>query len=146
MQSKGCPLSMLYLVCVKLRAWPSGIREMSGLQYLYLDCKRLHDQDLAALQLIPHVNLELQEFSTFLLTSGSWESLQILGQSGFSINFSNADALSGAPSDSFSCAVVTQRETCTDMHAACMRQWVACHVCEHSGVAPIEQYEIVWGA
>ena len=132
-QRMGLPLSMLHLVCMKLRAWPAGIGEMSGLQYLYLACKRMQSQDLAVLQHIPHVSLSVARLNTFLLTSGSWESLQLLGYPGFSINFANADAfVRGTKRFLFLCSSQEAEGMYALLRAACMRQWVACYECAHS--------------
>ncbi|CAL5218832.1 g563 [Coccomyxa viridis] len=57
--------------------------------------KSMENQDLAALKRIPHVCLEFTEFSTLLLTSGSWQSLQIKGKAGFSVSFSSVSAFVG---------------------------------------------------
>ena len=66
---------------------------MSDLQYFSVYGKlQMQDQDLAALQQIPHVDLHFTEYSTFLLTSGSRQSLQISGKAGFNVGFSNVDA------------------------------------------------------
>ena len=142
---------MLSLVCMKLGAWPAGIQEMSGLQYLDLACKRLQDGDLAALQHIPHVSLCLYEFSSFLLTSGAWESLKISGWAGFSINFSNVDAfVKGTKSFLFVCSSQEAKEMYRQLRAACMRQWVACHEREHmhgdSQIARLSNVRPCWGS
>ena len=111
---------------------------MLGLHYLELQCKSMHDQDLAALQHIPHVSLELFDFSSFLLTSGSWESLQISGYGDFSVNFSNADAfVRGTKRFLFECSSSHEAEEMYGLlRAACMRQWVACHECERTDEYP----------
>lgn len=54
-QELQCPISMLFLDCQKMQAWPTEIEYVSGLQWLELHCKRLLQQDLAVLQCIPHV-------------------------------------------------------------------------------------------
>ena len=41
---------------------------------------------------IPHLKLGFEKFSTFLLTSGSWQSLEISGNAGFSVAFYSLDA------------------------------------------------------
>ena len=89
-QAKHHTISMLCLRCMDMRAWPVGIQEASGLQYLSLHCKRMKDQDLADLWHIPHVCLKFDKYSTFLLTRGSWRSLEICGDAGFHIRFSDA--------------------------------------------------------
>ena len=124
---------MLHLTCMKLRAWPAGVGEMSGLQYLNLYSKSMQNQDLAALQHIPHVILTVRMHSTFLMTSGSWQSLEISGwRAGFSVNFSYADAF---VKDTKRFLFVSRSQEAQSMYAhlraACARQWVACHECEH---------------
>ena len=133
-QTKRCPMSMLHLKRMKMRSWPAGLQSMSGLRYLYLHCTRMRDQDLAALQNIPHVSLEFHKFSTFLWTRGSWQSLEIWGRDrGFSIRFSNIDAfVRGTELFSFVCSSQKAGEMYSDVRAACMRQGVACHECEHT--------------
>ena len=135
-QRKGCPISMLSLYCyhMQLQAWPTGISDMSDLRYLELYCipTMLHDQDLAALQHIPHVCLVLTAFSTLRLTSGSWQSLQIRGIAGFRVNFSNIDAfVRGTKRFLFDCLSQEAGEMYRVLRAACARQRVACHECEH---------------
>ena len=82
-QRKGCPTTLLYLMCMKLRAWPAGIADVSGLQYLELHSTRMKDQDLAALQHIPRVFVYVKKSSSFLLTTGSWQRLEVSGRHGF---------------------------------------------------------------
>lgn len=136
-QKKGCPTSMLHLVCNKLRAWPAGLQEMSGLQYLELHCKKLQDQDLAALKRIPHVSLDFTEFSTLLLTSGSWQSLQIKGKAGFNVNFSSVSAfVGGTQRFLFQCTGYEGGEMYKLLREACLRQGVPCHECEHIHTFP----------
>ena len=114
-------------------AQPTGIHEMSGLQYLDLYCTKLDNQDLAALQHIPHVKLGFEEFSTFLLTSGSWQSLEIWGNVGFSVNFCSPDAfVRGTKRFLFECPSQQAGEIFSVLQAACMRQDMACHKCEHT--------------
>ena len=121
------PLSMLYLVCVKLQAWPPGISEMSDLQYFKFTCDILQDQDLAALQHIPHVSLHLKKFSALMLTSGAWQSLEVSGNAGFSINFSDADAfVQGTKQFYFDCNTPEANGMYELPRAACIRQGVAC--------------------
>ena len=145
-QLNGCPTSMLYLACMQLEAWPAGLQEMSGLQYLELLCGAMQDQDLAALQHIPHVSLGVEEFSTFLLTSGSWQSLQIWGNAGYFVDFSNVDAVvRGTERFSFGCSSQEATGMYRDLRAACTRQGVACHVCEHPdgiGVARLSNVKL----
>ncbi len=132
-QKKGCPTSMLHLVYNKLRAWPAGLQEMSGLRYLGIHCKKLQNQDLAALKRIPHVCLEFTEFSTLLLTSGSWQSLQIKGKAGFSVSFSSVSAfVGGTKRFLFECTGQDGGLMYRKLRAACLRQGVACHECQHT--------------
>ena len=130
-QRKGCPVSMLQLDCMELRAWPAGIQQMSGLRCLKLSCERMRDQDLAALQHIPHVSLVVEEFSTFLLIRGSWQNLQISGAAGFKVDFSHADAfVRGTKRFLFVCSSQETKGMYDLLRAACMRQRVACHACD----------------
>ena len=123
---------MLCLECTKLRAWPTGIPEMSGLRYLYLYCTRMQDQNLAALQHIPHVSPVFDKFSTFVLTSGSWRSLEIWEEAGFHIRFFNVDAfVRGTERFLVECPSQEAEGMYRMLRAACMRQGVACHGCEH---------------
>ena len=131
-QRRGCSTSMLFLVCTKLRAWPTGIQEMSGLRFLNLHCMRMQDQDLAALQQIPHITLQFTEFSTLQLSGGSWQSLQIQGEGGFQVSFSSADQfVRGTTRFLFVCPSREAGELCRVLRAACTRQGVTCHECEH---------------
>ena len=131
-QRRGCPISMLSLVCMKLQAWPTGIQEMSGLRSLNLHCTRMQDQDLAALQQIPHVALRFKEFSTLQLSIGSWQSLQIRGEGGFNVSFFNADIfVRGTDRFLFVCPSQKAGDMCRVLRAACARQGVTCHECEH---------------
>ena len=131
-QRKGCPASMLHLVHMKLQAWPAGIAEMPGLRFLELHCTKMQGQDLAALQHIPHVCLGFAEFSTLLLTSGSWQSLQVRGEAGFSVDFYNVGAfVRGTERFLFECASQEAGPMYRVLRAACRRQGVACHECEH---------------
>ena len=139
-QSKGHPTDMLYLVCRELQAWPTGIQDMSGLQFLKLQCRKLQGQDLAALKHIPHVSLRFSEFTTLSLSSGCWQSLQIWGSAGFSVSFSNVDKFVRDTERFLLCC--SSREVggmYGVMRAACARQGVACHECRHvrsTAVAP----------
>lgn len=144
-QRTGCPVSMLHLKCMKMRSWPTGIQDLSGLQYLYFKCKRMRDQDLAALQQIPHVSVEFEEFSTFLLTTGAWQTLEIWGyKQGFSISFSNVDAfVRGTKQFLFACSSQEAGELYRDVRAACMRQGVTSHECE-STVGHREKVAVAW--
>lgn len=122
-QRKLCPTTILLLICMDLQEWPTGIHKMSGLQFLDLYCTKLANQDLAALQHIPHVKLGFQEYSTFLLTSGSWQSLDISGDAGFNVKFENLDAFVRATERFlFRCPSQQAREMFSVLHAACMRQ------------------------
>ncbi len=133
-QVKGCPISVLYLVCMELQAWPGGIQEMSGLRFLDLYCKKFDDQDLAALQHIPHVHLAFTDLSTLRVSSGSWRSLNIWGQyAAFSIDFSNVDAfVRDTERFHFMCTSQEAAGVYKVLRAACMRQGVACYKCEQS--------------
>ena len=132
LQAKACPMSMLYLRCVKLKAWPKGVPRMSGLQFLKLHCTRMQDQDLAALQHIPHLCLGFTKFSTFRVTSGSWQSFQISREGGFGISFSNVDEfVRGTGRFSFECTGKGTTEMYRVLHAACMRQGLGYYECEH---------------
>ena len=132
LQAKGCPMSMLYLSCMKLQAWTKGVPRMSGLQFLKLHCTRMQDQDLAALQHIPHLCLGFTKFSTFRVTSGSWQSFQIRGKGGFSINFSNADAfVRGTGRFFLECSGHETDQMYRVLRAACMRKGVEYYECEH---------------
>ena len=131
-QRKGCQTTLLFLTCMKLRAWPAGISNMSGLQYLELHSTRMRDQDLAALQHIPRVFVYMKEFSSFLLTTGTWQRLEITGRAGFSLTISNVDAfVRGTKQFQFVNISHQAGEMYKDLRAACMRQGVACHECEH---------------
>ena len=106
---------------------------MSGLQLLELQCTGLHHQDLAALQRIPHVCLGFTEYTTLLLTSGSWRSLVIRGKAGFNVDFSDVDAfVRGTERFLFKCPSQEAGGLYRILRAACVRQRVACHKCEHS--------------
>ena len=136
---KGCPTSMLDLECNELRAWPAGISTMSELHYLQLRCIRLQGQDLATLQHIPHVSLEFSDFTALVLTSGSWHSLRIMGEKGFNVNFSNADAyVRGTKRFLFECPSQNAGEMYKGLRAAYVRQWVACYECEHVTVKYVQ--------
>lgn len=136
-QRRGCPTSMLHLVCMKLRAWPAGLGAMSDLQHLNLHCKRSRDQDLAALQHIPHVVLEVQKFSKILLTSGSWQTLHISGRDGFHVTFQDVNAFV-RDTEQFLLVCTSQeaRQMYRVLRAACVSQGVACYECEHTGRLP----------
>ena len=130
--AKGCPVSMLSLACTKLKAWPKGVPRMSGLHFLELQCTRMQDQDLAALQHIPHLCLGFTKFSTFRVTSGSWQSFQIRGEGGFGISFSDLDAfVRGTRRFSFECSKKGAEEMYRILRAACTRQGVRYYECEH---------------
>ena len=135
-QKMGFSTSVLHLKCLQLRpgAWPIGIQGMSDLRYLSLSCDgRMQNQDLAALQHIPHVNLRFNEDSTFLLTSRFWESLQISGEAGFDVGFSNVDAfVRDTRQFLFECTSQEVGGMYAALHAACMRQGVACYKCVHA--------------
>ena len=97
-----------------------------------LCCKGMQDQDLAALQHVSFVILGFEEFSTLRLTSGSWRSLHIAGYAGFSVSFSNVDAfVRDTQRFPFECTSQEARGMSMELRAACMRQGVACHECEH---------------
>ena len=127
-QMSGRPISMLSLECMELQIWPAGVPEMSGLRYLSLYCKRMQDQDLAALHYIPHVDLVFKDFSTFSLTSGSWQSLQIWSKAGIYITFSNVDAfVRDTQRFRFDCTSQEAGGMSLVLRAACLRQGVPCH-------------------
>ena len=132
-QSNGCTKSMLHLEFQHtLQAWPTGVEGLSGLRFLELHFPELKDQDLAALQHIPHVCLEATHYSTFLLTSGSWQSLQIRGEAGFDVDFFSAEAfVKDTERFLFDCTIEEATEMYEELRAACMSQGVACHECEH---------------
>ena len=133
LQARGCPLSMLYLACIQLQAWPRGVPLMSDLQYLELYCSSMHNQDLAALQHIPHLCLRFEKYSTFHMISGTWRSFQITGDGGLSIKFSNVDAfVRGTERFLLECGNSAETEKLYKvLRAACMRQGVGCHECTH---------------
>ena len=135
-QSLGCHIFMLYLVDFKIQAWPAGVQEMLALQYFELFCKSMQDQDLAALQHIPHVYLDFEEYSTLLLTgatsSRSLQSLKVGGQAGFNIEFSDLDAFVRGTQFIFKSACQGMEEMYKALRAACTRQGVACYECEHT--------------
>ena len=112
-QAKDCTTSMLQLRCMQLHAWPVDVQEMSGLRYLSLHIERVQDQDLAVLQHIPHVRLVFGKFSTFLLTSESWQSLQVWGMLGSMSAFQVQTRLSETQSSSFFPAQARKQEKCT---------------------------------
>ena len=125
-------MSMLYLSCM-VNAWPAGIQDMSDLQFLALHCISIQDQDLAVLQHIPHVYLDLRWHSRFLLTSGSWQSLQIRGMFGFQVTFSDADHFVRETKQFyFESRDLYSTDVYEVLRAACTRQGVACHQCEHT--------------
>ena len=132
-QNMGHPTAMLYLVCRELQAWPTGIQDMSGLQFLKLHCRGLQNQDLAALQHIPIVSLRFSELTPLLLTSGSWQSLQIWGSAGFSVSFSDVDKfVRDTARFLFCCRSQAVGGMFGVLSAACARQGVACHECRHT--------------
>lgn len=136
-QRKGCPTTLLYLMCMKLRAWPAGIADVSGLQYLELHSTRMKDQDLAALQHIPRVFVYVKKSSSFLLTTGSWQRLEVSGRHGFSLKISNVDAfVRGTKQFQFVNLSHQASGMYGNLRAACMRQGVACHECEHPPRCP----------
>lgn len=127
-QAKHHTISMLCLRCMAMKAWPVGIQEASGLQYLSLYCKRMKDQDLAALRHIPHVRLVFEKHSTFLLTRGAWRSLEIRGDAGFDISSSNAEEFV-RDTERFLFDSTSQEagNTYARVHEACLWEGVACH-------------------
>jgi len=132
-QELQCPTSMLFLDCQKMQTWPTEIEYVSGLQWLEFNCKRLLQQDLAVLQCIPHVRVGLKRYSTLLLTDGTWQSIEIKGEKGFEITFSDVDSfVKGTEKFLFICPSKQSARMYNHMHAACRRQGVACHVCEHA--------------
>ncbi len=70
--------------------WPSHIQNFTALQYLEMKAPP-QLTDLAMLQHIPHVRLELHQ-DTVLHTAGSWQSLEIRSHHGFEIRFADIDA------------------------------------------------------
>ena len=135
-QSLGCHISMLYLVDFELQAWPAGLEEMSALQNLELYCTSMQEQDLAALQHIPHVFLQFLEYSTLLLTdvtsSGSLQSLKVSGKVGFNVRFSDIDAFVKGTQFIFKSAGQEAESMYRALRAACTRQGVGCYECEHT--------------
>ena len=135
-QAKCQPLSMLCLKCVKLRAWPAGIGETSGLQYLALECRKMQDQDLAALQHIPCVFLAFEKYSSLLLARGSWQRLALCGCAGFTMSFARVDEfVRGTKRFLFDSTVQEAGEMFGVLRAACMRQGSAYYMCE-----PTDEY------
>ncbi len=132
-QELQCPISMLFLDCQKMQTWPTEIEYVSGLQWLELKCKRLLQQDLAVLQCIPHVRVRVTRYSTLLVTSGTWQSIEIRGEKGFDITFSDVDSfVKGTEKFLFICLSKQSARMYNQLHAACRRQGVACHACEHA--------------
>ena len=132
LQRKASLTSMLYLSCMDMLAFPAGLWAMSGLQYLALHCKDMQDQDLAALKHIPHVYLGFESFSTFRLTSGSWQSLHLHGPAGFSIHFSNADTfVRYTKRFHYEGISMTAEGMQGVLQEACRRQDVAYYQCVH---------------
>ena len=133
LQGKACSTSMLYLSGLDVQAWPAGIQSMSKLQFLALHSSSMKDQDLAMLRHIPYVYLDLKFYSTFTLSSGSWQSLQICGALGFKIDFSDADSFvrdSGQFYFEGSSFFNKYTEgTFKVLSEACTRQGVAYHQC-----------------
>ena len=133
-QRKAWPTSMLYLSCMDSRPLPTCLQPMSSLQYLALHCRDMQNQDLAALQHIPHVYLGLESFSTFQLTirSGSWQSFQLHGAAGFSIEFSDADSfVRDTRRFHFEGNDLTAEGLLGVLQEACIRQNVTLHHCVH---------------
>ncbi len=131
-QAKPLTISMLCLKCMRLQAWPVGIQEPSDLQFLSLHCKRMTDQDLAGLRHIPHVCLTFKKYSILLLTEGSWQSLEIHGEAGFSIEFSDAEEfVKGTERFLFNSTSQEAGAMYGDLREACMWQGVACHERNH---------------
>ena len=141
LQRKACCASMLYLSCLDAQAcqWPAGIHSMSNLQFLALHCARMEHEDLAMLQHIPHVYLDVKWYSSFTLSSGSWQSLQIYGTFGFKVEFSDADFFVRESGQFyFECSKLYSQcteETFGVLHAACSRQGLACYHCVHAKAA-----------
>ena len=70
--------------------WPSHMHTFKALQYLQME-RPPQLTDLAMLQHIPHVRLEVSQTS-LLHTAGSWQSLEIKSYDGFEISFVDIDA------------------------------------------------------
>ena len=135
-QKLGCHVSMLTLVFWTLQAWPAGLQRLSALRYLELYCMSMQDQDLAALQNIPHVFLEFIEYSTLVFTNAksnrSLQSLRICGVAGFNVTFSDVDAFVKGTQFIFKSGSRERKDMYIALRAACTRQGVACYECEHT--------------
>ena len=108
-----------------IQAWPAGLEHFGRLQFLWLGCCLAEMQDIAALQGIPHVFLQVQNPTSLLLTAGTWESLLVVGLSGFDITFSNIDAfVQGTTCFSFIMHQGTSQSLHARLQEACDRQGI----------------------
>jgi hypothetical protein len=108
-----------------LQAWPAGLEHFGQLQFLSLGCLSADRQDIAALQGVPHVSVQVRDPSSLLLTAGTWESLLIVGHNGFDNCFSNIDAfVQGTKSFPFIVHRGTSQSLYARLQEACDRQGI----------------------
>ena len=73
--------------------WPGGLKCLARLQYFrYHSYMGSMGQDLAVLKGIPHVYLWFANMASLTLTEGTWQSLEVRGEEGLCITFTDAAA------------------------------------------------------
>ena len=131
-------------------SWQTDLARFQHLQLLVMEvdkCSQSPPLDLAKLQHIPHVRLLSKHPVSLVLTEGSWQSLEILGERGVHVTFSDVDAfVTRTKLFSFCCSDTfflsdfrrgaTSRKSPAMMmerlQAACSKHSVECYTTSHN--------------
>lgn len=126
----GCiPAMCLYFHTCLPAPWPDHLQDFGALQYLKLQCDEKLP-DLARVQHIPHVRLNISSNENLVHTSGSWQSLEIESRKGLHISFTDIDAfVRDNKQYLFVSAMATKawKRMKSDLEDASVRQSVGCY-------------------
>ena len=133
---------------------PLGIQGFSKLNFFEYCMERLLHQDLADLKHIPHVkvvswdrdNAEGHRKAKLRLTSGSWQSLEVLFWGGLSLSIEDVDSfVKDTGSFTFSSENTHGASTLLyeEIQKACSRHGKACHLSTHKGAVYGRQFMYV---
>lgn len=126
---------LLTLIQTARENWPAGLEEFSRLQYMSLefhDSGPLQPLDVGILQHIPHVRLQFHHQTSLCLTSGSWQSLEVIGVNGIDVYFSDINHFVKGTKNVLFVSAGQQSNSMFDvLREACHRHSLQCHVCEH---------------
>ena len=142
---KHCPDFHSYATALRVTAdgvvWPLGYQGFSALEFLECRIEDLVNQDLADLQHIHHVRVASHDQTAapgrcelmLYLTSGSWQSLEVLFFGELDLTISDVDSFV-RDTRSFTLSSEKTRtadEVFQEVLSACERHGKACHVIDH---------------